>query len=149
MPAPVVVGVAFRLGGRRKPCARAFATGANITDIVILVVAADDGVKDQTRDSIACARQAGVPIIVAINKIDKPEADVERVQNELFSFELVSENLGGDTLMAPVSALEKTGLDGLLDKVGVSGRWSRTLKNWHTHTHTHTHTCTHSRHKKI
>jgi len=91
--------------------------GANITDIVILVVAADDGVKDQTRDSIACARQAGVPIIVAINKIDKPEADVERVQNELFSFELVSENLGGDTLMAPVSALEKTGLDGLLDKV--------------------------------
>ena len=91
--------------------------GANVTDIVILVVAADDGVKDQTKDSIAAARQANAPIVVAINKCDKPEADVARVQGELMGFELVAEELGGDTLMCPVSATEGTGLDELLDKV--------------------------------
>ena len=91
--------------------------GANITDIVVLVVAADDGVKQQTADSIACARQAGVPLIVAVNKIDLETADVSRVKSELTGYDVLTEHLGGDILCAEVSAKQKTNLDELLEKI--------------------------------
>ena len=79
------------------------ARGAKVTDIVILVVAADDGVKPQTVEAINHAKAAGVPMIVAINKIDKPGADPQRVRTELLSHEIVVESLGGDTLEVEVS----------------------------------------------
>jgi len=91
--------------------------GANITDIVILVVAADDGVKQQTADSIACARQSGVPLIVAINKIDLEAADANRVMTELTQYDILTEEFGGDVLSSQISAKEKTNLDDLLDKI--------------------------------
>jgi len=91
--------------------------GANITDMVILVVAADDGVKQQTADSIMCARQAGVPIVVAINKCDKEAADPVRVQTELTQYEVLTEDFGGEVLSSQISAKEKTNLDDLLDKI--------------------------------
>ena len=91
--------------------------GANITDIVILVVAADDGVKQQTADSIACARQAGVPLVVAINKCDLETADPSRVKSELTTYDILTEELGGDILCSEISAKEGTGLDDLLDKI--------------------------------
>ena len=91
--------------------------GANITDMVILVVAADDGVKQQTADSIMCARQAGVPLIVAINKCDKEAADPVRVQTELTQYDILTEDFGGDVLSSQISAKEKTNLDDLLDKI--------------------------------
>lgn len=91
--------------------------GANATDIVVLVVAADDGVKDQTIEAIHHAKAASVPIIVAVNKIDKPEANPKRVENELLSHEIVSENLGGDVIFVPVSAKAKTGLDDLEEAI--------------------------------
>ena len=91
--------------------------GANVTDMVILVVAADDGVKQQTADSIMCARQAGVPLIVAINKCDKEAADPVRVQTELTQYEILTEDFGGDVLSSQISAKEKTNLDDLLDKI--------------------------------
>jgi len=93
------------------------ARGAQVTDIVVLVVAADDGVKPQTIEAINHARAAQVPLIVAINKIDKPGADPKRVRTELLSHEIVVESLGGDTLEIEVSALKKTGLDKLLDAI--------------------------------
>ncbi|HEY3147484.1 MAG TPA: translation initiation factor IF-2 [Dongiaceae bacterium] len=89
------------------------ARGANVTDIVVLVVAADDGIMPQTVEAIRHAKAAKVPIIVAINKIDKPDADVARVRNELLSHELVVEELGGDVLAVEVSAKMKTNLDKL------------------------------------
>ena len=91
--------------------------GAKVTDIVILVVAADDGIKAQTVEAISHAKAAGVPIIVAINKIDKPDANIEKVKNELLQYELVSEDLGGDIVIAPVSAKEKTNLDKLEEAI--------------------------------
>lgn len=91
--------------------------GANITDIVILVVAADDGVKQQTADSLICARQAGVPLVVAVNKIDLPTANVDRVLSDLTGYDVLTETLGGDVLSQEVSAKEKTNLDQLLEKV--------------------------------
>ncbi|MDE2487407.1 MAG: translation initiation factor IF-2, partial [Alphaproteobacteria bacterium] len=91
--------------------------GANATDIVILVVAADDGVMPQTVEAIQHARAAGAPIIVAINKIDKPDADPTRVINELLQHEIVVESLGGDTQAIEVSATEKLGLDELVDAI--------------------------------
>jgi len=91
--------------------------GADITDIVILVVAADDGVKPQTADSIACARQAGVPIIIAVNKIDLETADVDRVKADLTTYDVLTEDLGGDVLCAEISAKENINLDTLLEKV--------------------------------
>ncbi len=93
------------------------ARGANVTDIVVLVVAADDGVMPQTIEAIHHAKAAGAPIIVAINKIDKPDADPTRVINELLSHEIVVEALGGDTQVVEVSALKKTGLDTLLESI--------------------------------
>jgi translation initiation factor IF-2 len=91
--------------------------GANVTDIVILVVAADDGVMPQTIEAINHAKAAGAPIIVAINKIDKPEADPTRVINELLQHEIVVESLGGDTQAVEVSATKKMGLDNLIEAI--------------------------------
>jgi translation initiation factor IF-2 len=91
--------------------------GAKITDIVILVVAADDGVMPQTIEAINHAKAASVPIIVAINKIDKPGANSDRVKNALSEHGLISESWGGDTIMVEVSAKEKTGLDTLLEMI--------------------------------
>ncbi len=93
------------------------ARGAKVTDIVVLVVAADDGVMPQTVEAINHAKAAGVPIIVAINKIDKPQADPNRVRTELLSHEIVVESMGGDTLDVPVSALKRTNLDKLLEAI--------------------------------
>ncbi|MGH6735630.1 MAG: translation initiation factor IF-2 [Methyloceanibacter sp.] len=95
------------------------ARGAKVTDIVILVVAADDGVKPQTVEAINHAKAAGVPMIVAINKMDKPGADPKRVRTDLLSHEIVVESLGGDTLEIEVSALKKTGLDKLLEAIAL------------------------------
>jgi translation initiation factor IF-2 len=93
--------------------------GAQVTDIVVLVVAADDGVKPQTVEAINHAKAAGVPMIVAINKIDKPGAEPQRVRTELLSHDIVVESLGGETLEVEVSALKKTGLDRLLEAIAL------------------------------
>ncbi|MFT6077429.1 MAG: translation initiation factor IF-2 [Myxococcota bacterium] len=87
--------------------------GADATDIIILVVAADDGVKAQTIEAISHAKASGAPIIVAVNKIDKPNADPSRVRNELLKHEIVSEDMGGDVIFVEVSAKAKTNLDKL------------------------------------
>ena len=93
------------------------ARGAQVTDIAILVVAADDGVMPQTVEAINHAKSAGVPIIVAINKIDKPGANPEHVKQELSEHELIPEDWGGDTIMVPVSAKQKQGINDLLEMV--------------------------------
>ena len=93
------------------------ARGAKATDIVILVVAADDGVMPQTREAIKHAKAAGVPLVVAINKIDKPDANPERVKNELVVEEVVPEEFGGDSPFVPVSAKTGQGIDELLEQV--------------------------------
>ncbi|MEQ1718496.1 MAG: translation initiation factor IF-2, partial [Hyphomicrobium sp.] len=93
------------------------ARGAKVTDIVVLVVAADDGVMPQTVEAINHAKAAGVPIIVAINKIDKPQSDPKRVQTDLLQHEIVVESMGGETLEVPVSALKRTNLDKLLEAI--------------------------------
>jgi translation initiation factor IF-2 len=93
------------------------ARGANVTDIVVLVVAADDGVMPQTVEAIHHAKASGAPIIVAINKIDKPDADPTRVINELLQHEIVVESLGGDTQAIQVSATQKMGLDDLIEGI--------------------------------
>ncbi|MFZ0559200.1 MAG: translation initiation factor IF-2, partial [Methylovirgula sp.] len=95
------------------------ARGAKVTDIVVLVVAADDGVMPQTVEAITHARAAGVPMIVAINKIDKPDAKPERVRSELLQYEVQVESLGGDTLEVEVSATQKINLDKLLDAIAL------------------------------
>jgi translation initiation factor IF-2 len=94
--------------------------GADLTDLVVLIVAADDGVMPQTVEAIDHARAAEVPIIVAINKIDKPDAQTEKVRQELTKHELVAEEWGGDTVMVEVSAKEKTNLDLLLEMILLS-----------------------------
>lgn len=91
--------------------------GAQSTDIAILVVAADDGVMPQTIEAINHAKAAGIEIIVAINKIDKPSANIDRVKQELTEYDLVAEDWGGQTIMVPVSAHTKEGLDELLDMI--------------------------------
>jgi translation initiation factor IF-2 len=93
------------------------ARGAQITDIVILVVAADDGMMQQTKEAIDHARAAGVPIIVAINKIDKPNANPDRVKRQLSDYGLVPEDWGGDTIIAEVSAKSGVGVDNLLELI--------------------------------
>jgi len=93
------------------------ARGAEITDIVVLVVAADDGVMPQTIEAINHAKDAKVPIIVAVNKIDKPEANPDRVMTQLSERGLIPEAWGGDTMFVHISALQKTGLDTLLDAI--------------------------------
>jgi len=91
------------------------ARGAKVTDLVVLVVAADDGIMPQTQEAIDHARAAEVPIIVAVNKIDKPEADLERVTRELGNFGLAPEEWGGDTIVVPVSAKTRQGIPQLLE----------------------------------
>jgi len=93
------------------------ARGAEVTDIVVLIVAADDGVKAQTREAISHARDSGAPIIVAINKIDKPDANLDRVRNDLAEFELVSEEWGGENIFCEISAKNGDGVDNLLDMI--------------------------------
>ena len=93
------------------------ARGAQVTDIVVIVVAADDGIKPQTREAISHAKAAGVSIIVAINKIDKPTANVEKVKQELLEAELIPEEWGGDTIVVPVSAHTGEGIDNLLEMI--------------------------------
>ena len=93
------------------------ARGAQITDIAILVVAANDGVMPQTVEAINHAKSAGIPIIVAINKIDLPDANIDRVKQELMNYELVPEEWGGDTIFVPISAKNHTNIDQLLEMV--------------------------------
>ncbi|MCF6464694.1 translation initiation factor IF-2 [Clostridium sp. Cult2] len=93
------------------------ARGTQVTDLAILVVAADDGVMPQTIEAINHAKAAGVPIIVAINKIDKPDANIDRIKQELVEHGLVPEEWGGDTISVPVSALRKEGIDELLEMI--------------------------------
>lgn len=93
------------------------ARGAQCTDVVILIVAADDGVMPQTKEAIQHAKAAGVPLIVAVNKIDKPEADPERVKNELSQFGVMPEDWGGDNMFVNISAKSGEGIDELLDAI--------------------------------
>ena len=93
------------------------ARGAEVTDIVVLVVAADDGVMPQTIEALNHAKDADVPIIVAINKIDKPEANPDKIKTRLGELGLVAEEWGGDTIYVPISALQKKGIDDLLDAI--------------------------------
>ena len=91
--------------------------GANVTDIVVLVVAADDGIMPQTVEAIRHTRAAGVPMIVAINKVDKPEAKPQRIRERLLEHEVVVEQMGGDTQDVEISAKQRTGLDDLIEKI--------------------------------
>ncbi|NMA86567.1 MAG: translation initiation factor IF-2 [Tissierellia bacterium] len=93
------------------------ARGTQVTDLAILVVAADDGVMPQTVEAINHAKAANVPIIVAINKIDKPDANIDRIMQELTEYGLVPEDWGGDTIIVPVSALKNQGIDDLLEMI--------------------------------
>ena len=93
------------------------ARGSKLTDVVVLVVAADDGVKPQTIESIKHAKAANVPIVVAINKCDLPEADPQKIKNQLLEYELIAEDLSGDTLMVEISAKERKNLDKLVEAI--------------------------------
>ena len=93
------------------------ARGSKLTDVVVLVVAADDGVKPQTVESIKHAKAANVPIVVAINKCDLPEADPQKIKNQLLEYELIAEDLSGDTLMVEISAKTKNNLDKLVEAI--------------------------------
>lgn len=93
------------------------ARGANVTDIVVIVVAADDGVMPQTIEAINHAKAAQVPIIVAVNKIDRPNANVDKIKQQMTEYELVPEEWGGETIFCPVSAIQKTGIPELLEQL--------------------------------
>ena len=95
------------------------ARGANITDIVVLVVAADDSIKPQTLEALSHARAADVPVIIAINKVDKPGADPQKVKTDLLQHEIQVEDLGGEVQCVEISALQKTGLDALLEQINL------------------------------
>jgi len=95
------------------------ARGSKLTDIVILVVAADDGVKPQTVESIKHAKAAGVPLVVAINKCDLPDADPQKIKNQLLEYELIAEDLSGDTLMVEISTKTKQNLDKLVESIAL------------------------------
>ena len=97
------------------------ARGAQVTDIAILVVAADDGVMPQTIEALNHAKSANVPIIVAINKMDRPGANPDRVKQQLSDHGVIPEDWGGDTIMVPVSAHAKTGINELLEMILLGG----------------------------
>eukprot|EP00882_Tetradesmus_deserticola_P033206 GHRQ01037912.1.p1 GENE.GHRQ01037912.1~~GHRQ01037912.1.p1 ORF type:complete len:204 (+),score=119.62 GHRQ01037912.1:193-804(+) len=105
------------------------ARGARVTDIAIIIVAADDGVQPQTREAVSHAQAAEVPIIVAINKIDKPGADVERAKQSLLELNLVPEEWGGSTVMVPISAKKGTGIDDLLEAVALVAEEKQLMAN--------------------
>ena len=105
------------------------ARGAMITDIAILVVAADDGIMPQTVESINHAKAANIPIIVAINKMDKPEANPERIKEQLTKYELVPEEWGGETIICPISAKTGEGIDNLLDMVNLTAEMQELKAN--------------------
>ena len=105
------------------------ARGAMVTDIAILVVAAEDGIKPQTVESINHAKAAGIPIIVAINKMDKPEANPERIKQQLTEYELVAEDWGGDTIICPISAKTGMGIDNLLEMVTLTAEMAELKAN--------------------
>ena len=105
------------------------ARGAGVTDIVVLVVAADDGVMPQTVEAIDHAKAAGVPIIVAINKIDKPGCDVNRVKTELMQHDVIAEEFGGDCICVEISAKKKQNIDGLLEAIIVTSEMAELKAN--------------------
>jgi len=107
------------------------ARGAQVTDIVVLVVAADDGVMPQTKEAIDHARAAQVPIIVAINKIDKPNANPSRVRNQLIEVGLIPEEMGGDTVVMEISALKKKGIEDLLEMILLQAEMQELKANPH------------------
>lgn len=104
--------------------------GANATDIAILVVAADDGVMPQTVEAISHAKAAGIEIIVAVNKTDKPNANIERVKQELTEYELIPEDWGGSTVYAPVSAKTGEGIEQLLEMILLTSEILELKANW-------------------
>ncbi len=95
------------------------ARGANVTDIVVLVVAADDSIKPQTVEAINHTKAANVPMIVAINKVDKPEANAKKVREQLLQYDVIVEEMSGDVQDVEVSAMKKTGLDELIEKIAI------------------------------
>ena len=105
------------------------ARGAMITDVAILVVAADDGIMPQTVESINHAKAAKIPVIVAINKMDKPEANPERIKEQLTKYELVPEEWGGDTIICPISAKTGQGIDNLLEMVNLTAEMQELKAN--------------------
>ena len=105
------------------------ARGAQVTDIAVLVIAADDGIMPQTEEAISHVKAAGVPIVVAINKVDRPEADPERVKRQLAERDLLIEEWGGDVIALPVSALTGDGVDDLLDNLSVVAEVSELKAN--------------------
>ena len=105
------------------------ARGAQVTDIAVLVIAADDGIMPQTEEAISHVKAAGVPIVVAINKVDRPEADAERVKRQLAERDLLIEEWGGDVIALPVSALTGDGVDDLLDNLSVVAEVSELKAN--------------------
>ena len=121
-----LVHIRFSLKGRKvtfldTPGHEAFtamrARGAQVTDIVIIVVAADDGVMPQTKEAVDHAKAAGVPIVVAVNKIDKPGANPDRIMSEMAELGIMPEEWGGDTIFMNVSAKQGTGVSDLLETV--------------------------------
>jgi len=106
------------------------ARGAQITDVVILVVAANDGVMPQTKEAVAHAKEAGVPIVVAVNKTDLPEANPDRVKQQLSELDILSEDWGGSVQFVPISALKKTGIQELLDAVHLESEMLDLKANW-------------------
>ncbi|MEA4813712.1 MAG: translation initiation factor IF-2 [Oscillospiraceae bacterium] len=105
------------------------ARGAMITDIAILVVAADDGIMPQTIESINHAKAAGIPIIVAVNKMDKPHADLERIKQQLTKYDLLAEDWGGETIICPISAKTGMGVDNLLEMVTLTAEMKELKAN--------------------